>query len=111
VVFTVLAGNPTGPGTPPDNTKSYTLEDIYQRLASGAAGVPETFKEPSGALGVGTGHTLSETMALAPQVDAGGAITTEVAAGKTFWGLNENEWGLRTGTATTFPCCTCSGTL
>jgi hypothetical protein len=115
VVFTVLAGNPPGPGTPPEDTKSYTLEDIYQRFESGAAGVPGVFAGPGAGVapGVGTGHTLNETMALAPQVDnTNGVTTTEVAAGKTFWGLNEaeGEWGLQTGTATG-ECCTCSGTL
>ncbi len=115
VVFTVLAGNPADPGTPPGETKSYTLEDIYQRFESGAAGVPGVFAGPGAgdAPGVGTGHTLSETMALAPQVDnTNGVTTTGVAAGKTFWGLNEaeGEWGWQTGTATG-ECCTCSGTL
>jgi hypothetical protein len=97
----VLAGNPDSPSAP-GATNSFTLEDIYNRLDSGADGVQSTFTEPGVAPGTGTMHTLNETMAKAPaRDDANGATTGEVADGKTFWGLNVagGEWGLQTGTA------------
>jgi len=78
------------------------VEDIYNRLDSGADGAQSTFTEPGVAPGTGTMHTLNETMAEAPaRDDTNGAVTGDVATGKTFWGLNVTggEWGLRTGTA------------
>jgi len=92
-VVVVLAGNPAGPGTLPANTLSYTLEDIYDRLDTGADGAPSAWSEPVVAPGAESGHTLSETMALAPQISASGAVSTEVAEGKTFWGLTAGEYG------------------
>ena len=97
----VLAGNPDSPDVP-GNTQSFTLEDIWNRLDSGAAGAQSTFTEPGVAPGTGTMHTLNEIMAKAPaRDDANGATTGEVENGKTFWGLNVagGEWGLQTGTA------------
>jgi hypothetical protein len=89
------------PAVDPANTFSYTLEDIYNRLDDGTEGAPSGWVEPV-AGPAPTGHTLSETMALAPQRDdTNGVVAAEVAQGKTFWGLNANagEWGLQTGTA------------
>jgi len=96
----VWAGNLDSPDVPA-NTLSYNLEDIYNRLDSGAAGVQTGFTEPVAGPGA-TGHTLDEVMANAPaRDDANGAATGEVGNGKTFWGLNVagGEWGLQTGTA------------
>ena len=94
----VLAGNPAGPATPPANTFSYTLEDIYDRLNGGAPGAKTAFAEPAGAPGP-TGHTLDEVMDLAPALDhANGATETHVLDGKTFWGLTAGQWGPATGT-------------
>ncbi len=59
-VAVVLAGNPAGPGTAPGVTLSYTLEDIYDRLDTGAAGARSVWSEPVVAPGTGTGHTLDE---------------------------------------------------
>jgi hypothetical protein len=95
----VLAGNTDSPSAP-GATNSFTLEDIYNRLDTGAAGAQSTFTEPGVAPGTGTMHTLNETMAKAPaRDDANGATTGDVANGKTFWGLNVagGEWGLQTG--------------
>jgi hypothetical protein len=97
----VLAGNPDSPSAP-GATNSFTLEDIYNRLDTGADGAQSTFTEPGVAPGTGTMHTLNETMSKSPaRDDANGATTGEVADGKTFWGLNVagGEWGLQTGTA------------
>lgn len=95
-------GSLDSPG-PPESTYLYTLEDIYNRLLSGAAGAPTTFTEPSIGPTAGTGHTLHEIMAQAPAVDdANGATSAEVARGKTAWGLTSGQWGLLTGTADIF---------
>jgi hypothetical protein len=66
----VLAGNVDSPGAP-GATNSYTLEDIYNRLDTGAAGTQSTFTEPGVAPGTGTMHTLNEIYDLIG--DGGGA--------------------------------------
>ncbi len=76
-----------------------TLEQIYDRLDTGAAGSKMTgFTEPAAGPGA-TMHTLDEVMGAAPAVDASGALTTEVLSGKKYWGLTSGEWGLQTGSA------------
>jgi len=81
----VLAGNPVGPGTPPNTTSSYTLADIYESLNSGAAASPSTFKEPTVGPGTGTMHTLNEIYNLTrqriPAPVARTGQTTSYAAG------------------------------
>jgi len=69
VVF-VLAGTPDSPGAP-GATNSYTLDDIYNRLDTGAAATQSTFTEPGAAPGTGTMHTLNEIYNLIG--DGGGA--------------------------------------
>jgi hypothetical protein len=82
----------------PDSTLSFSLEDVYQRLTSGAAGSQRAFTEPTVAPGTGTMHTINDIMAAAPeQDDDTGATASDVAPGKTFWGLTDGEWGLQTG--------------
>ena len=58
VVF-VLAGNPDSPSAS-GATNSFTLDDIYNRLDTGADGAQSTFTEPGVAPGTGTMHTLNE---------------------------------------------------
>jgi len=100
-VVAVSAGSPDNPPGPPDTTNSYTLEDIYDRLDIGTAGVQSTFTEPSSGPETGTMHTLNEVMSMAPVVDnANGATMADVVSGKTFWGLTTGGWGLQTGTLT-----------
>ena len=98
------------PLSPPDSTSSYSLDDIYQRLFSGAAGSASTFQEPGSGPG-STMHTLDDIMASAPKVDSNGADPADVTAGKVFWGLSNVGWGKYTGTLqTSGGCdCTCSG--
>ena len=99
VVAVVSAGDPDNPPGPPETTYSYTLEDIYDRLATGAAGTPITFTEPISGPGTGTMHTLDEIMAIAPQLDdTNGATSMQVLVGKTAWGLTGAQWGMMTGT-------------
>ncbi len=82
----------------PANTQSYTLEDIYNRLGTGAAGAQSTFTEPAAGPGTGTMHDLNEIMAQAPAIDnTNGATETKVLDGKTFWGLTAGQWGTQTG--------------
>jgi hypothetical protein len=89
----------------------FTLEDIYNRLGTGAAGAKRLgpFVEPSSGP-ASTGHTLDEVMGLAPTVDdTDGTIPAEVVSGKTFWGLTSGNWGLKTGTMPNNGGCDCSG--
>ncbi len=98
-----FAGDPDTPtGTPTDPASAmYTLENIYQRLATGAAGTKRVgpFDEPTSGPGA-TGYTLDEIMGLAPAIDAAGATAGDVMTGKKFWGLTAGAWGLKTGTLT-----------
>jgi hypothetical protein len=97
----VSAGNPNAPPGPPETTSSYRLEDIYNRLSTGAAGTQIAFTEPISGPTVGTGHTLDEIMAVAPQVDdTDGATASQVVSGSTYWGLRNGAWGFQTGAAT-----------
>ena len=99
VVVVVQAGAPDSPPAPPETTDSYTLEQIYQRLASGAAGEPITFTEPVSGPAVGTMHTLNDIMALAPAVDAdNGAGAAQILTGNSAWGLTSGAWGPISGT-------------
>lgn len=98
IAVVVSAGDPDNPPGPPDTTSSYTLEDIYDRLDTGAAGTPITFTEPSSGPMTGTMHTINEIIGIAPAIDnTKGATRTEVMAGKTYWGLRDGAWGLQTG--------------
>jgi len=97
-----FAGDPNTPTGAPGAAASamFTLESIYQRLATGAAGAKRVapFAEPSAGPGA-MGHTLDEVMGLAPAVDnTNGATEGNVMTGKTFWGLTAGAWGLKTGT-------------
>ena len=94
------AGNPDSPGavTAPASAM-YTINDVYNRLDSGSAGIKRTtvFTEPSAGPGA-TGHDLNEVMAKTPTVDdSDGASATEVTTGKKYWGLTSGNWGLQTG--------------
>jgi len=78
-VAVVLAGNLDSPGAPADaNAQMFTLEQIYDRLTTGAAATKMTsFTEPSSGPGA-SGRTLDEVMvvayprALAPRVNKTG---------------------------------------
>ncbi|MBK9096299.1 MAG: DUF1566 domain-containing protein [Anaerolineae bacterium] len=61
------AGNgPVDPPNPPGTTSSYTLEQIYQRLATGHYFAQQSgFMEPASGPGTGTMHPLDEIMAQA----------------------------------------------
>lgn len=100
--FPVNSGNLDSPAPPEGPAGAmYNLEDIYQRLNTGAAGTLPSSGAPSPSAGPApTGHTLNDIMNKAPLMDnANGATPADVAAGKTFWGLTGTQWGLQTGTA------------
>ena len=81
--ITVLAaaGTTDAPAAP-GSTSSYTLEDIYQRLANGIAGAQSAFTEPSVAPGTGTMHDVNALMAAAPALDdTNGAAAADVLSG------------------------------
>jgi hypothetical protein len=85
-------------GPTAEGSQMYTLEQIYDRLNTGATGNKmKSFTDPNSGP-AGTGHTLDEIMGKLPALDNGGAGTAHVVAGKTYWGLTSGEWGLRTGT-------------
>ena len=85
-----------------DNASSamYTLQDLYNRLTTGAAGFKRTggFAEPAAVPGA-TGQSLDGIMALMPAADNdNGAAAGDVSAGRTFWGLRtDGNWGPATG--------------
>jgi hypothetical protein len=99
-VYAGTAGN-LEPPNPPGSTSSYTLEDVYSRLDTGAAGTQSMFTEPGSGPSAGTMHTLNDVMGVAPVADGtNGATAADVVSGKTFWGLTTGGWGLQTGTLT-----------
>ena len=109
--ITVLAATgTTDAANAPALTSSYTMEDIYQRLANGSNVMQSTFKEPAVAPGIGTMHDLNDIMSAAPQpVSSNGATANEVLHGQTFWGLTNGEWGPQTGQR--YGGCVCNGTM
>jgi hypothetical protein len=83
----VFAGTFPGPGSGPGDARSqlFTLQQVYDRLNTGAAGTKMTaFTEPSSGPG-STMRTLDEIMAKAPVADnTNGATVLDVKGGKTF---------------------------
>jgi len=88
---------PAGPSSA--GSAMYKLEDIYNRLNTGAQGAKRSggFAEPAAGPG-STGRTLDEVMAKAPAVTVGAAGATNVLSGKRYWGLKNGEWGMQMGT-------------
>jgi hypothetical protein len=103
----VLAGNLDPPSGPTDAaSQMWTLEQIYQRLDTGAAGTKMTgFTEPASGPGTGTMHTLDDIMGIAPAADnTNGAVPGDVLQGTSYWGLRtDGTWGPQTGTAPPVP--------
>ncbi len=98
VVLTMAAyaGDTDSPAAPTDpGSAMWTLDDIYNRLSSGTPGEKRSgaFTEPASGPG-STGYTLDQIMIAAPSVDdTNGATASDVAPGKTFWGLTSGAWG------------------
>ena len=65
-VLSAAGEGPVDPPAPPGTTSSYTLEQIYQRLATGNYFAKQNgFTEPASGPGTGTMHTLDQIMAQA----------------------------------------------
>jgi len=75
----------------------YTLEDLYNRLVSGADGTAVAFTEPLEAPTQRTMHTLNEIMDRMPARHGAALAPADVPRGKWFWCLTDGEWGLREG--------------
>ena len=86
------------PTDPPGSTFSYTLNDIYNRLLTGAEYGPSTFTEPTDGPGTPTMHTLDEIMDLIPgfivNVVNGDSTVTDLQT-KLMWTKNADH-GLMT---------------
>jgi hypothetical protein len=90
------------PGDPAStNTAMPTLQDLTHRLATGAtvdlnrAG----FIGPTAPPAATTMPSLNDVMALMPAHNANAAGPANVRAGKVFWSLDTNAWGVATGIA------------
>lgn len=92
-----------GPDSDPENINSYSINDIYYRLSTGAQGIQTIFAGPSAGPVAGTSKSINEIMAVAPSIDPNGALPEDVLANKTFWGLTEGQWGLLTGAIPSSP--------
>lgn len=101
----VLAGTldpASGPADPA--SQMYTLQQIYARLTTGAAGTKmTTFTEPSSGPGTGTMVTLDQVMAAAPAIQTNAATSADVVSGRAFWGLSSGAWGEIAGTRPYLP--------
>jgi len=87
------------PTNDPENTSSYTLEDLYNRLNAGNAGSQSTFTEPlSGPSS--TMHLINDIMGKAPTLHGSGADASKVLSGYYFWGLLPGTWAQTEGTMT-----------
>ena len=90
-------GGDLEPTAGPGEEGTYTLQDVYDRLYTGAAGTLSTATAPS-AGPADSRPTVNEIMGKAPSIDdTDGATESDVAEGKTFWGLSSGQWGPRTG--------------
>ena len=90
------------PAAPDDPASAmYRLEDVYNRLNTGAAGAKRAgaFTPPGDGPGAGkTGKTLDQVMGVAPAKSGNAASADDVLAGKDYWGLKDGEWGNQVGT-------------
>ena len=93
----VSFGGDLEPTAGPGEQGTYTLQHVYDRLDTGAAGTLSTATAPS-AGPADSSPTVNEIMGKAPVVDdTDGATESDVAEGKTFWGLSSGQWGPSTG--------------
>jgi len=103
----LLAGDINSPSAPSDaGSAMFTIEDIYNRLNDGTDGTKRSAFAEATAVPAATGKTLDDVMSKAPAKDnVNGAEPSDVTTDKTYWGLTDANWGLKTGTAST-PSCT-----
>jgi hypothetical protein len=104
----IAGGELVPPGGPNQATGAmYGLDEIYNRLVTGADGTKrgDSFQGPTVGPGVATFVTLDQIMAATPQRDdETGAAAADVRVGRTFWGLREGSgWGLSQGNMAEHP--------
>jgi len=93
-----IAGPLDSPAPPTDpGSAMYSIDDVCNRLMSGAAGTKTPFANPtSGPSDIGC--TLNDIMDKAPSKDnTNGVQPGEVIAGKRYWGFTDSNWGPQTG--------------
>ena len=99
---TAQPGNLDSPAAPTDpNSAVYSTSDIYNRLATGAAGAKRTgaFANPTTGPAA-SGRSLDEIAAVLPVVDdANGASFSEVVCGSGYWSVQSSTWGPQRGGA------------
>ena len=101
----IMAGSLDAPVGGPTNPSGamYNIQDICNRLDTGAAGTQNTFTEPVSSPSA-TGCSLNDIMDKTPVKDnINGAQPSDVVLGKTYWGLRDGNWGLKTGTGNLAP--------
>jgi len=101
MVTSAHGGGLDSPAAPSDAVSAmYTVEDVYNRLNTGAAGARRTgaFAEPAAGPTAGTMHTLDAVMAKVPVTNANAATAVDVLSGKVYWGLSSGAWGTNIGT-------------
>ncbi|MDM8525375.1 hypothetical protein QUF80_18570 [Desulfococcaceae bacterium HSG8] len=108
LIFTVFcfAGSLDSPGQPASGSGMYSLDEIYNRLDTGASGTGNTrpFEEPASGPANDTGRTLNDVMDKTPAADnTDGSVPADVKSGKKYWGLRTDGsgWGQQTGTMQT----------
>jgi hypothetical protein len=97
------AGNLEPIAGPDDNsTAMYTLEDIYNRAATGDNGTKriDGFTEPEASPVDSKGRTLDEIMSAMPESRDNAAQPEDVLEGKNYWSLDagDGSWGQQQGT-------------
>ncbi|MBF0397944.1 MAG: DUF1566 domain-containing protein [Desulfobacterales bacterium] len=99
-VTATFAGSLDSPAAPSDPASAmFTIDDIYNRFDTGAAGSKRTggFVGPTAGPG-SSRHTTDEIMNKAPSLDnTNGASPSDVLFGKTFWCLVTGNWGIKRG--------------
>ncbi len=99
VVTDLPAGSLDSPAAPAStNSAMHTLDDLYNRLDTGAAGSVRAFTEPTFGPSARTMHSLNEIMAEMPAQSTNAAAPSNVDAGKWYWGLQDGQWGPKQGT-------------
>ncbi|EDN68171.1 Protein of unknown function DUF1566 [Beggiatoa sp. PS] len=101
----VMAGSLDAPAGGPSSPSGamYNIQDICNRLDTGTDGTQNTFTEPTSGPG-STGCSLNDVMSKSPVKDnTNGAQPSDVVVDKTYWGLIDGNWGIKTGTSTLAP--------
>jgi len=109
----VSAQRTTPAGGPNDSAaRMYGLEDIYDRVDTGASpSLPASFTEPTAGPGTASGiNSINSLISILPEVDdTDCASPDQVLLGTTFFSLCTSTWGSQTGTASADPILAATG--